>query len=327
MNYKDQKAVVLKTRRIHYIDVAKGILILLLLVSHFGTIVNRIDIDGASFACVYYLYSFFWPFFMEGFFFVSGYCSHFDVDPLTFLKKQVKELVVPWAFFVVLNKGIYSIPVMISVGGAHSDVLWFLIALFFSKWIVYLIRKVIKSERLILAICLFLFVLSTVMSQYNILVNVFYVWQALGATLFVDLGIYMKHQPKLYNKLSGSFWAVAVYVVLCLMMIFFNFRVPPLDAGYHPSILQASGIIVWSIFGIFALLSICRKIDANRLLEFWGRNTLVIYCFHAIPYMFVVYLLSIVSPPPFCKSFSRHFVLCRSFRFRTADNVSCSEAF
>lgn len=81
--------------RLHYVDVAKGILILLLLVSHFGISVNRIGMDGACFACIYYLCPFFWPFFMEGFFFISGYCSHFDVDALTFLKKQVKGLVVP----------------------------------------------------------------------------------------------------------------------------------------------------------------------------------------------------------------------------------------
>lgn len=106
-----------KLERIRYIDVAKGILILFLVISHFGIVVHRIGIDSVNFACIYYLCPFFWPFFMEGFFFVSGYCSHFDVNALTFFKKQMKEIVVPWIFFIIFNKVIYSIPLIVDVGG------------------------------------------------------------------------------------------------------------------------------------------------------------------------------------------------------------------
>lgn len=186
---------------------------------------------------------------------------------------------------------------MIEMGGAYSDFFWFLVALFFSKWIVYFVHRIIKSEHVTLAVCLGLFVIGTIISQYNIISNYLYLWQTLGATLFVDLGVFMKHEKKLYERFSNSFWVIAAYIFLCLLMFVFNFRVPSFDAGYHPSVFQAPEILLWSIVGVFALLSLCRKINANRLLEFFGRNTLVIYCFHAIPYTLVIYLLSMLFTP------------------------------
>lgn len=283
--------------RIHYLDIAKGILILLLLVSHFSIMVKWTNVGDSHFSYIYYSYPLFWPFFMEGFFFISGYCSNFDVKCSTFLFKQVKGLVVPWVSFVLIDSLIYNIPFMVSIAGSHIDVFWFLIALFFSKCIVFFVRKGFKNELLSLIVCFCLFVASTILSQYNIVSNSFYLLQTLSATLFVELGVYLRKHNNLYEKLTSTLLPLFAYIILCLIMVIFKLRIPPLDADYNVNLMQAPMILIWSSIGTFAILSICRRIEVNAILEFFGRNTLVIYCFHAIPYVIITYLIKTYLMP------------------------------
>lgn len=56
--------------RLYYLDIAKGILILLLLVSHFGIVVREsgVDVQGSYFAGIYFFHPLFTTFFMQSFF-------------------------------------------------------------------------------------------------------------------------------------------------------------------------------------------------------------------------------------------------------------------
>lgn len=87
--------------RVHYLDVAKGILILLLLMSHFSIALKWIGVDAANpyFIPWYYPQPLFIVFFMQCFFIISGYCSNFDVDTATFFRKLLRQLIIPWLFF------------------------------------------------------------------------------------------------------------------------------------------------------------------------------------------------------------------------------------
>lgn len=64
--------------RLHWVDVAKGLLIILLLVHHFSSATRRTGISSDQFwfvTCWQIIYT---CFFMQAFFFLSGYCSNFS---------------------------------------------------------------------------------------------------------------------------------------------------------------------------------------------------------------------------------------------------------
>ena len=90
--------------RLYYLDIAKGFLILLLLVSHFGIVVGEsgANLQGNYFAGIYFLHPLFTTFFMQSFFLISGYCSNFSQGARIFFYKQLKEIVVPYIFFGII---------------------------------------------------------------------------------------------------------------------------------------------------------------------------------------------------------------------------------
>lgn len=85
------------TGRIAYVDVAKGILITLVVflhVPHFLMGVPAYENDGflQMMKNLQFLYA---PFFMSAFFVLTGYCSNFDKDFSKFLTSSLKTTVLP----------------------------------------------------------------------------------------------------------------------------------------------------------------------------------------------------------------------------------------
>ena len=59
--------------RIHYLDITKGVLILCLMLSHFNSATQRLGVEYEWFKIINYWTPFFACFFMQCFFFISGY--------------------------------------------------------------------------------------------------------------------------------------------------------------------------------------------------------------------------------------------------------------
>lgn len=100
------KSLVLdKNKRLGYVDIAKGVLITYLIIHHiidfgisnFGLGNNFVlsilrELQRPIMLC----------YFMQAFFFITGYCSNFDTPFLIFLKKQIKSLLIPALIFTIL---------------------------------------------------------------------------------------------------------------------------------------------------------------------------------------------------------------------------------
>jgi fucose 4-O-acetylase-like acetyltransferase len=142
----------MEKKRIVYLDVAKGILILLLVFAHFRSAIARVPFESDYFSWVYEWNNIFTCFYMPAFFFISGYCSNFCKPPRVFFTSLTKNLLLP---LIALN----VIDVMLSSAVNQQNLahnlfvnvtqyggLWFLNALLVGKLINYFVAKAPKHS-------------------------------------------------------------------------------------------------------------------------------------------------------------------------------------
>lgn len=81
--------------RIHYLDIAKGILIILLVFAHFKSAMAKMPFENEYFIFVHGWTNVFICFYMPAFFLISGYCSNFDKGFSKFITSVAKTLFLP----------------------------------------------------------------------------------------------------------------------------------------------------------------------------------------------------------------------------------------
>lgn len=275
--------------RVHWIDVAKGILILLLLISHFVPAMNRLGIDRSPFSFWNSWNIIFTSFFMQAFLFLSGYCSNFSKSFKQFFIGIFKQLVIPFVFFEFLICSYYSQSLLVndiysywfSSNGTH---LWFLNALIVSKVYIYCYIHFLKTERGLLLSTILLLTIAIGMKQYGWGTDFLCIKQSLGSIFYVALGHVCKNDSIMNRvRIIGD-----VFPYLLLFCFFVNIKIPTFSANINISLSNLVIFLMISITGIMAFINICKRIHNNSLIEYVGRNTLVIYCCHFIPLLLII---------------------------------------
>ena len=82
-------------KRVKYIDVAKGILILCVFTGHLNWFAVGKGISSSYFGTIDEIARVWSSFFMAAFFFITGYCSNFNKDYRPFLLNDLRSLIVP----------------------------------------------------------------------------------------------------------------------------------------------------------------------------------------------------------------------------------------
>ena len=209
-------------KRIHYFDVAKGLLILLLLVSHYSSARRRLDVSNDLFSLFDSWQFIFRAFFMQAFFVISGYCSNFNKPFKPFFMAQIKQIMVPWICFELLSASISTIKsgnmsVFSSmIFNETWTIYWFLNALFFSKIVVWLINRITPNQLHLVFITLFLFISGIIINQYNIGRNIFCTRESLGSCIFVAIGLVLKNRPSIYSILKKH--CIYIYPIILLLL-------------------------------------------------------------------------------------------------------------
>lgn len=273
-------------KRIHYLDIAKGILILLLLVHHYGSARRRLDVSNDYYILYNSWQVVFTAFFMQAFFIISGYCSNFNKPFKPFFKTQFKQLIIPFISFEILsalfwatNTGDLSFPFILSfIFNDNWTVYWFLNALFFSKIVIWLIYRVTPSHLNLIIITLFFFIMGIIINQYNIGRNILCIRESLGSCMFVAVGYILRNRAELYHLLLK--YCIYVYPVILFLLFFTSIKIPVFAAGMHVTLSQVPIFLLLSLTGTFACLKICKMLNRNNFLEFWGKKSLIVYCTH-----------------------------------------------
>ena len=278
-------------QRISYLDVAKGIAIILVVLGH--AINNILSIRNmeisASFQAVK---SVIYGFHMPAFFFIAGIFADraLRYDAKTFLKKRIVRYVIPyfaWTFIVVSIK--VCTPALQNNQAGYRDLLlspivpfeeyWFLYILFFISTAYYFCMKAANSSPTKLGF----FALSAVLHVINPLFPGVWILKSFcNFSIYYAAGSYFLSLVSEYGQIVRK-TAVWIAVFICANMFY-------LSSGLY---LSAASIAYWyetalAFIGIAALLSVSYQISQSETpvkstMLFCGQESMEIYCAHQTP--------------------------------------------
>lgn len=253
-------------RRIDYIDYSKGLLIFLVILGH--------CIDGEN-----YLKNIIYSFHMPAFFIVSGillnYSSTVGKNFGRFLLSRIRQLVIPYIIFEFLGyivqcftQGFYE-----NINGffyrivtfqVHTDVDWFLIALFFGEILFYFAQKN-KYISIMMAVLSFIF-------AYFVPVR-FLKW-ILVAFVYLVMGYY---GISFFQK--SRKWIIPCAGVSVLIASYFNVRVDINNGVLGNPLLYVIGAVA----GTYLVITLCQcKLPLKCIWSFLGRNSLIVMGTHTL---------------------------------------------
>lgn len=189
----------MEKKRLSYIDITKGILILFLLMGHALLFIRNEGIDDGFINGFQRLRLYLWtPYYMPAFFVITGFCSNFDKPFPTFLWQNFKTLKIPAMIFgtflvlaTMMNHHTFYIQRFlhhVSLCVIDSG-LWFLDALFIAKVLYWAMLKCCRGRWMLFIVCLILFVGGLFMFNNNIPPKDFgSVCHALMLTVFLFVG-------------------------------------------------------------------------------------------------------------------------------------------
>lgn len=299
--------------RLHYLDVAKGGLILSLLITHFGIALKWAGVpDRGYFLPFYYIQPLWISFFMQCFYVITGYCTGFSNEPKVFAVKQLRQLVIPYFFFATLQMMDFLLSGRISLTPTsvlHSywGQFWFLHAILIARVIIYVLVRYIRNSKVVLIASALMLVVGIMLEDYSLGTNICYIRHGLIASFFVALGYCFKKNNQVFEKLMKV--SLIVYPTVILYR-FAGHILPVQDAGISVSITEIPLFVLVALSGSLFFLKICSMINSVKVLEFFGRNSLAIYCLHMIPFVHILQLMHCTMSVPSSMGGAILFLLC-----------------
>lgn len=305
--------------RIHWIDVAKGLMIIGVVLNHIPNLCTRQGVNISSFPWWITFGSAYGVFTMQSFFILSGYTSHFDIGPLPFLWKQVKALLFPYVSFTLICFGFehlyFNEPFYLDCFGEEYFFLvegyWFLTALFLAKILVYFFHKT-KNCWAELSLGLVLLIIGFAISEFysnkaepSHYHNWFHYRNGLCMALFITVGSIFKSYKIVEKK--GLIISILYTVFYCITFPLLLLRIPysrylaaPSYTHYFvPNLSDVNGFFMipsylfYTITGSIMIFWICQKLRQSKFLEFFGKSSLIVYCVH---FSFLKLFIKLLSP-------------------------------
>lgn len=270
------------TARLTHVDVAKGIGILLTLLGHClaysGLVRTRV------FAVIY---SFHMPFF----FFLSGYMFKRKA-PATFFSDKIKSLLIPAIIYQSINLLMYVLFFVSELGDYYTFFsfggFWFILTLLYVSVLYYavdLVTEKINNMRTkqvarILSAVILLFVgliyATRISDQHNQPIATSFV----GYFYYV-LGQYTKiwEQKKQKRDIPKPIYGTIGIILLAVLAMTIRLNNRTVDMNTSRYGIQWV-FVVHSLLGITGTYLISKMIIKNRILEFFGRNSLIVLLIH-----------------------------------------------
>lgn len=312
--------------RLHYIDIMKGITILLVLMFHAGSFFPELSCGS--------WYNIGKAYRMPVFFFLSGMFFREENNWKSFVSKNVRSLLVPFFLFFLIFS--FAVPIVLKSLGytgqrgydsigikslfgflfldhhMYSNIpIWFLLALFWMKLFFRIILNISAKagRQKMLSVCVLSFIIGIIgylLGVYNIylLLNI---EPAMTALPFFCIGYVLYNTTLRGKELNGAKTRLECLFIgaICLTLVFYvhadgsylmnNFQLNDLFTVY------ASGFV--GIAGIF-LVSVAIK--SSCMLEKIGRNTMLLMLLQ----MPVMQAVNVVIKPLDLPDIVSYFMIC-----------------
>lgn len=327
-------------KRIEYIDLAKGICIILVVVSH------MMDYYRLSYPYDFALKSFRMPlyFFLSGVFFKS----YENIGG--FLRRKTNKLLIPFAFFYVVISIIVPIVLknycgitllsvrywnhlpmafaqVFTLEKFPNPAIWFLLCLFEVNvmfYIIYLLSRVLRRVSVAVivlgsALCGAVGITLSV-QQINLPI---YLDTSLTAIPFFGLGYLLNRHTNVLRQWRGDRYLWVLVAVFAFLVWYLSY---PLD--YRSNYFKGAYLIAYpcGILGTLAVIFLAKKIKRLPLITYYGRYSIMILCTHQIfyqllyevihplklqkwaemPLNFAIVMLAYVAVIPFMRRFMPH---------------------
>lgn len=271
-------------QRIDYIDVAKGILILIVILYHSG-----FDTDNDFISLFRIKTAFFYSgWFISSFFIITGYCSNFDKQFKPFFFNNLKTLIWPAVIgtsFICTLRAIVTFdtnPLItfihnIPIGGFN----WFLTALFFSKLIYWFVIHITNN----IWVQCFIILTFSLIGVYSNDINLFggnwiHYRHFLYMTIFLFLGqVTRTKKPNIQIPLYVGI-AAAFVILLMLKTIGDRFALAGKVMQFNTPLIPYH--LLFSIAGIVFIIFLAQLFENSKFLQYVGRNSLAFYIIHIL---------------------------------------------
>lgn len=278
-------------RRLNYLDLAKGLLISLVVFHHIPYVLRNVD-PSIYIEDMIKMEVFYTSFFMCAFFMITGMTFCPNGTLWTFVKKNFRALILPGILLAIINRITLSYllgkELRIDIIGllVRGGEYWFLTSLFCSKILVYLLLKWVRLYGIMLiTICMSVFVVIVRIGGIDS--NLFYIQQTFMLTPYLYIGYLLK------DKIIGVKWTIVfslLYFLFVLYVISFHYESPCLSMVIKLDNTNLIPFYVLSICGSFLVIKIAMCFKRSTFLEAVGRKYLYIYLTHiTILYVMILF--------------------------------------
>lgn len=269
----------MQKERLAFIDVAKSLAMIAVVIGHTISPKNIIS---------EWLYLWHLPMF----FFTAGLCFNINkYQFLSLLKRRIKQLILPSIYFSILISicflllNIYSGEEWItSICNLLSNykyglpgVMWFIPILFISEILSFPIIRYIKYKIILISILVILCVIQYMFKGIKMPYDL--------NTVFVGMFFYLSGNLLRKNMLEPTFYIksrnyLLILFILTYIYIIFSDGSMDIHGNYYHDIT----VFVFSLFAVLGVLLISniRYISTSKILNYIGRNTLIILPAHLI---------------------------------------------
>lgn len=276
-----------ENKRIDFIDLTKGVCIILVVISHIGGAFTQLD-NASMLSC----------FRMPLYFFISGIFFKSYEGLSGFIIRKINKLVIPFLFFYLSSfllmytvwrviPGAFQLPVLwkelLVIFHGHDLIrfnppIWFLVALFNCNVLFYLIHF-LRDKHLHLMFLLTLLIGCTgfFLGKLHITLPL-YIDVAMTALPFYVAGFWVRRYNFFLFPSHRFDKIIPLFVLIALIVMYFTATTPGMRTNNYPgNIFQ---VYIAAFAGIFMIMLLCKKIKKQKVISYLGRYSIITLSIH-----------------------------------------------